>query len=388
MTYSDKNIPKLTPREHIRRRPGVYVGGTGKRGLHHLVYEILDHMAEEAYINRCDHIWVDILANDKIRLRDNSQGLPTERYEGTDLIWLEAIIEDLGVPKTKFDEDAYKVMGGLHGLGIAPVNMLSQNFTIENYRNGTYWRKTYQQGIASSPLIRISDEQSQSTQGLLVEFQPDETIFDDVNFDRTTVENRAEQIARLTPNLTVEVTDHREPNSDTTIFYYAEGLKTWVEEQTKSSHIFHNVIHIQEEVKIPTENNPNRMIGIEIAFQFSDSSEGQVLGYVNTVRTPKGGTHIAPLKATILSALNEYIEYEYSDFDSKNLLTWNDIKDGLFAVISIRHPDPQFQSPTKLRLNNKDIYGAVANLIYSNFNWDYYNNRKMIDSILNHLLGE
>lgn len=379
--YPEKSFP-MSPREHVRRRPGMYVGGTGERALHHLVYQILDHMVEEAFVGRCNHIWIEIQENNKVVLRDNSQGLPTALYRDTDFSWMEVLLQDIGNSKSKFEPDAYQITGGLHGLGFATINVLSDYFRVENYHDGTLWRQTYHQGIPTTPVVKIRDTRTESIHGTHIHFQPDFTIFDKIELNIEKILKRAKDVAMFTPRLTVEVSDTRSNLVSNKVFYYPDGLKAWIIQQNISNEGLHDLIHLQEDIILTRADGSKIAFGLEIAFQFSSGKNGKICSYVNTVETPEG-THITAFKSALLSCINEYVA---QDIDNHREYTWQDISDKVSAIISVRHAEPQFVSPTKINLGNTEIYGPIAGVVYSSFSsawsWD---NRKVIKRIVDNL---
>lgn len=378
----------MTPREHVQMRPGMYIGGTDSRGLHHLVYEILDHMVEEVFIGRCQHIWLELRPDYAVFIRDDSEGLPVDKYGDTAFSQMEILMQSVGSGKSKFDDEAYRVTGGLHGLGLAAINALTSEMLVENNRDGYMWRQEYKQGKPVSLLTKVRELTTEEKTGTSFTFKPDFTILETNLFDRDKLMERCQELAYQNPNLTIIFRDMRFDEDLEKAFYAAEGLKTMVEDMNKNNTPLHEAVHIRDEAVIPRPDNPNFTVGIEIAFQFSDGTHSTVQGYVNTVKTPEGGTHVAALKATLLSALNERLSDEFT-FDKTGMLTWDEIKIGLSAIITIRHPDPQFQSPTKIKLGNTEIYGPVAGLVWSafssHFSWDH---QDILERIVTHYLSK
>jgi DNA gyrase subunit B len=355
---------RLSPLEHVRKRPGMYVGGTDSRALHHLAYEVLDHMAEEAFVGRCNHIWIELLANHEITIRDDSHGIPVDLYKNTSVTKLEAIMQEFGFFKSEFEPTVYRVTGGLHGVGLSVVNALSAEMKIENKRDGFLWEQTYQQGIPQTPVSKVKLETENDT-GTTFTFKPDYSIFEAVDFDLQKLEKRAQELAYQISDLEVSIRDLRVEPPYHRQFHYPDGLKMLVTELNAGSKPLHEPIHVSENMMIHRNDKPDIVVGIEFAFQFSEGDLSHLYGYANTVETLSGGTHLAALRSALLSCFNEYLEtYHFEDAEP---FTWNEIASGLSAAISIRLPQPSFVSPTKVQLANPEIYGPVAGLVFRLF---------------------
>lgn len=381
---SSASIRDMSPRDHIRLRPGMYIGGKDARSLHHLIYEVLDHMVEEAFIGRCNDILIELRHNNEICLRDNSAGLPIGRYRDTSFTEMEVLLQAIGTSKRDLEPVAYQTVGGLHGLGLAVVNCLCDRFEVENYRDGTIWRQSYAYGKPVSPITQVRDNVPDRT-GTTFVFHPDHSILDQNDFDAVRVENRAREVAFLTPGLRVVVSDVRVDPARQSTFHYPDGLKSLVARRNADNHGFHEPVYIYQNISIPRTGEPDLVIGIQIAFQFSDGNEGYVRGYSNTVETPEGGTHLAALKSALLSCLNGYMEYYPGKFGEYTDFTWDEIAPGLAAVVSIHHPKPAFISPTKVQLGNAEIFGPIAGLVFSAFNW--LHESKTLGIIVQHYLS-
>ncbi len=378
---------RLDPREHVRMRPGMYVGGTGTHALHHLIYEVLDHMAEEAFLGRCDYIEIELRHENEVLLRDNGVGLPTAQYKDTPFTETEVLLQDTAASKSYLETDPYYNKGGLQGFGLAVVNILCDQFIVENYRDGVMWRQSYAYGKPTSPLIQMPEQHTPQA-GTTFVFHPDYSIFDENQFDVAHVEKRAKEVAFLIPNLSVEVRDVRVDPVHVTSFHYPEGLKSLVTQLNADNHCFHEPVYIDQTVSIPQTDKPDLKVVIQIAFQFSDGEDSYIRGYVNNVETSQGGTHLTALKAALLSCLNEYMESHPTKSSSDKSFIWDDIAVGLAAVVSIYHPDPRFVGAIKVQLANTELFGPVAGLVFEAFNeLQSRNHYEILDAIIRHHLS-
>lgn len=378
---SSASIRDMSLRDHVRLRPGMYIGGKDARSLHHLIYEVLDHMVEEALIGRCNDILIELRHNNEICLRDNSAGLPIGRYRDTPFTEMEVLLQDLATSKHDLEPVAYQTVGGRHGLGLAAVNYLCDRFEVENYRDGTIWRQSYAHGKPVSPVTQTCDNAPNRT-GTTFVFHPDYSILDQNDFDVVRIENRAREVAFLTPGLRVEVSDIRVDPAHKAVFHYSDGLKSLIAHCNANYHSFHEPVYIYQNISIPRTGKPDLVMGIQIAFQFSAGSGSYVRTYVNTDETPEGGTHLAALKSALLSCLNGYMEYYPEEFDEHTDFTWNEIAPGLAAVVSIHHPNPQYAGATKAELGSVEVFGPIAGLVFEAFNW-----RHGVGKIVQHYLS-
>jgi DNA gyrase subunit B len=365
---TDEHIRSLSPLEHIRLRPGMYVGGIDTRAMHHLVYEVLDHMVEEAFVGRCDHIWIELRDDNEISIRDNSMGLPVKPYKETPLTQMEAILEIIGLRKPQLEPEVYqyRVTGGLHGVGLGAVMALSARMTVQNQREGFLWQKTYEKGqaqtiLSKSPLIDPNET------GTTFIFRPDDTIFEPNVFDQMRLEKRAQQLTALHAGLSITLTDMRIQPVWQHTYVAPEGLKTLVKDMPQSAHALHEPVHSQQDVVISREGKPDITVGLEIAFQFSTDDTTHLYSYINTVEITDGGTQITALKTALVRQFNRYLKSYPDRFAKMPHFTWSEIFRGLTAAISIRHPQPSFASPTKVQLGNPEIEAPVSQLVSKAF---------------------
>lgn len=359
MNYNASQILYIDPLEHVRMRPGMYLGGTDKQALHQVVFELLGHMLNEVEVGRCDHIWLELRPNNELYLRDNSLGLPTDIFRDN-MTQMEALFEYTFNIKASFEPNIYQAIR-LHTMGLGVVRALSEKLVVENYHEGTLWRKTYSQGNTQTPLLRIRDAKSARTQGTHITFKPDYTIFEANDFEFNLIEKRAREFAFLHPAVTIELRDLRtQPTTEATL-HYPQGLKTRLREISATYQPWHEPLHIRAEVYVPRKNQPNvtDKVGIEIALQFSDRPDYEVRSYVNTFET-LGGTHVTGLQSGLVQGVNQSAQ----EFGKQVDVTWSDIAIGLTAIIALRHPDPIFENKAAVKFLNPNVFGVVTGLVF------------------------
>lgn len=365
--YDPKAIQKLDPREHIRFRPGMYVGGTGLRALHHLVYEVLDNSVESAFVGKCDTITLRILPDNKISITDNDQLFPEKLHQST---WdekhnkhaLDVFMTEIGAGN-KFDNETYRVTGGLHGVGISAICALSSSTEVIVHYDNTVWKRSYREGL---PIGAIQQYQSpvDVTDGFTMTFQPDFSIMDEGEFDYDRLAKRCSQVAYNTPNLTVTLIDERvEPHREE-IFHKPDGLKSMVMDLNKDKTPLHDIIHFNKEIEAEDRRGNKYYYFIEVAMQYTDSDEVIEEHFVNTVANIQGGVHIDGFRLAIQRVVDGYFN---NSSNPQQDLHWSELTRGLTVAIGIRHPDVQFQSPTKTHLMNPEIMGGVFELVSAHF---------------------
>jgi len=342
---------------HVRKRPGMYVGGTDLRALHHMVYEILDNSAEEAYIDRCTEISLALRPNQEICIQDNSEGLLVGMDEESGKNKLQVLLTQF-VSKEQFDADRPTITGGLHGVGLAAVNALSEYFVAEIRRDGYLWRQRYAQGMPQSDAEQVRLLKANESTGNQFVFRPDFSIMDQMDCDYMTLRQRCQELAYLIGNLAVTITDQRNDQEQSETFYSEKGLLTLLQVISSGCDTWLPPFYVREEVKTLLHTGKTVSMGVEVALQFTDCHDTVLQGYSNTVQNSDGGTHITGLKAGIVAAINQAF---YQEFE------WRDIAPGIRAAVSVRHPDPQFQSPTKMILGNPEVFITVVGYVYSAF---------------------
>ena len=346
-SYQAENIQVLKGLEAVRKRPSMYVGDTGQRGLHHLIYEVLDNSIDEALAGYCNTIKVIVHKDGSVAVGDNGRGIPVDIHKGENKSALEVVMTILHAGG-KFDKKNYQVSGGLHGVGISVVNALSKLLIVQVKRDGKLYQQTYSKGLKTSEVEVVGDT---SETGTTVTFYPDEEIFEDIEFKYSVLSTRLKELAFLNKNIKIEVLDERVGKSET--FQYEGGIKSFVESLNLGKQVLHPVIFI--------ENNSNEKVQIEIAMQYNNSYVETTHSFVNMIHTTEGGTHEEGWRTALTRVVNEYIKKNKTT-DIK--LTGEDTREGLSAIISIKVPEPQFEGQTKTKLGNSDVKGIVSSIVY------------------------
>jgi DNA gyrase subunit B len=375
--YSAKNITVLEGLEAVRKRPGMYIGSTGLRGLHHLVWEVVDNSVDEALAGRCDHITVELLEDGGVRIGDDGSGIPVDLHEKEGRSALEVVLTVLHAGG-KFDSQAYAVSGGLHGVGISVVNALSERLLAEVERDGARWRQTYQRGIPDGPIEQVGDS---DRTGTTITFWPDRDIFESTEFVADTIVRRLRDTAFLTAGLRIALTDARpqsdpEPDLDapageprtardgprTWEFHAPGGLADFVDHirATRNKEALHPTIHFEAE-----EEGPNGPQSVELACQWIDDFNDALLSFANTINTHEGGTHEEGFRTALTSVVNRYAK-DKNLLRSKEVetLSGDDLRGGLVAIVSVKVGDPQFEGQTKTKLGNTEVKSFVQRVTY------------------------
>lgn len=365
-SYSAKNITVLEGLEAVRRRPGMYIGSTGPRGLHHLVWEVVDNSVDEALAGRCDAIEVTLLADGGMRISDNGSGIPVDQHEKEGRSALEVVLTVLHAGG-KFDSQAYAVSGGLHGVGISVVNALSSRLVAEVVRDGGLYRQTYQCGEPDAPVERVGDAPADGLTGTTISFWPDPDVFvEGVEFSWETITRRLRDTSFLTAGLKITVTDER-PHDDevprSVTFHAPGGLRDFVEhiQTTKAKEGLHETIHFEAE-----EEGPNGKQSVEVALQWIHDYNDSILSFANTINTHEGGTHEEGFRTALTSVVNRWAK-DKSLLRSKDVdsLTGDDLRSGLVAIVSVKVGDPQFEGQTKTKLGNSEVKSFVQTVSYA-----------------------
>ncbi len=365
--YSAKNIQKLEPREHVRRRPGMYVGGTDERALHHLIYEVVDNSIDEALAGRCDRIEVILHEDGAATIKDNGVGIPVDEHESGKPA-LELVMTEGGTGG-KFDNEAYKVSGGLHGVGVFAVNALSSELTATVYRDGHVWRQTYCVGKATSKVRKLRELEPGEDSGTVIKFMPDFSVMEQNEFNFNTLMTRFREMAFVTGKVTIKLRDERvKPIAREASFYFEGSLRSFVYYLNRSRRAIHSIIHADRDISLVDRNERPYTVGVEVAFQYADVATSNELAFTNTINTPDGGTHVTGLRSSITGVINRYAKRAGLLKDKDGNFSGNDTLEGLTAVVSIKHPDPQFESQTKVKLLNPEVQGAVSQVVTEAFN--------------------
>ena len=345
--YGASQIQVLEGLEAVRKRPGMYIGSTGPRGLHHLVYEIVDNSIDEALQGYCDRIYVSLNEDGSVTVKDDGRGIPVEIHPKTGKSTLETVLTVLHAGG-KFGGGGYKVSGGLHGVGISVVNALSKWLVADVYRDGKIYRQTYEKGITTSELEVVGESHNTGT---IINFMPDETIFDEIEFKYETLEHRLRELSFLNKGVKIVFEDKREGSQRKKEFHYEGGLVEFVKYLNKTKTPIHDdVVYIDKKVGDSI---------VEIAMQYTDGYTENIYSFANNIDTHEGGTHLAGFKAALTKTVNDYAKRNKLIKENEGNLTGEDIREGLTAVISVKLPDPQFEGQTKTKLGNTYMRGNV-----------------------------
>ena len=345
--YGASQIQVLEGLEAVRKRPGMYIGSTGPRGLHHLVYEIVDNSIDEALQGYCDRIYVSLNEDGSVTVKDDGRGIPVEIHPKTGKSTLETVLTVLHAGG-KFGGGGYKVSGGLHGVGISVVNALSKWLVADVYRDGKIYRQSYEKGITTSALEVVGESHHTGT---IINFMPDETIFDEIEFKYETLEHRLRELSFLNKGVKIVFEDKREGSQRKKEFHYEGGLVEFVKYLNKTKTPIHDdVVYIDKKVGDSI---------VEIAMQYTDGYTENIYSFANNIDTHEGGTHLAGFKAALTKTVNEYAKRNKLIKENEGNLTGEDIREGLTAVISVKLPDPQFEGQTKTKLGNTYMRGNV-----------------------------
>ena len=353
--YGADQIQILEGLEAVRKRPGMYIGSTSSRGLHHLVYEIVDNSVDEALAGYCDHIQVFINPDNSITVIDNGRGIPVGINHKAGLPAVEVVFTVLHAGG-KFGGGGYKGSGGLHGVGASVVNALSDWLEVEICHEGKVYRQRYEKGHVVYKL-KVVDECDPEKTGTKVTFLPDETIFEDTVFDYDTLKQRFREMAFLTKGLRISLTDLRDEEPKERVFHYEGGIKEFVQYLNRSkTPLYEQIIYCEG-----TKDN----VEVEVAMQHNDSYTDNTYGFVNNITTPEGGTHVVGFRNAITKTFNDYARKNKLLKESEPNLSGEDIREGLTAIISVKIEDPQFEGQTKQKLGNSEARGAVDSIVSS-----------------------
>jgi DNA gyrase subunit B len=351
--YEAGDIQVLEGLEAVRKRPGMYIGSTGPRGLHHLVYEIVDNSVDEALAGYCDNIDIVITKAGNIRVTDNGRGIPVDMHPVEKRPAVEVVLTVLHAGG-KFGGGGYAVSGGLHGVGASVVNALSSTLSVEVHRDGFIWRQGYSIGVPDAPLAK--GEKTDRT-GTTIEFTPSSDIFETVDYDYETLRQRFQQMCFLNKGLKINLLDERDGRKDN--YYYERGLADYVEYLNSAKKV--ETIH-DEIISIETETK-EKTISVEIAMQWTTGYNEGVHTYANTINTHEGGTHEEGFRAALTSLLNKYARDKSLLKEKDDNLTGDDVREGLTAVVSLKLTEPQFEGQTKTKLGNTEAKAFVQKVV-------------------------
>ena len=353
--YSADSIQALEGMEHVRKRPSMYIGDVGVRGLHHLVYEVVDNSIDEAMAGHCSEISVIINEDDSITVEDNGRGIPVGIHQKEGVSALEVVMTKIGAGG-KFDNDSYKVSGGLHGVGVSVVNALSDHLKATVFRDGKIWEQEYEKGKTLYP---VRENGKSDKTGTLVTFRPDVSIFKDVqSYNYETLSNRMRELSFLNKGITINLTDRRKKVDDDfkkESFHSDEGLKEFIKFLDENREPL-----IPEVISIEGQKND---VPVEIAMIYNSSFNENIHSYVNNINTHEGGTHLSGFRRGLTSTLKKYADSSGLLDKIKFEISGDDFREGLTAIISVKVAEPQFEGQTKTKLGNKEVTSAVSQAV-------------------------
>lgn len=349
-SYDESQIQVLEGLEAVRKRPGMYIGSTSSRGLHHLVYEIVDNSIDEALAGFCDEILVSINEDNSITVIDNGRGMPTGIHPKMGKSAVEVIMTVLHAGG-KFGGGGYKVSGGLHGVGASVVNALSEWCEVTVSRDGEVWQQRYARGVAISDLAKIGSTEEHGTK---VSFKPDTEIFEETEYDFEILANRLRELAFLNKGIRIVLTDKREDNKQE-IYHYEGGIKEFVEYLNRNKEVLH-----QDPIYVEGERDG---IIVEVSLQYNDGYNENLYSFANNIDTIEGGTHLSGFKTALTRVINDYGKrFNHLKENDKNL-SGDDIREGLTAVVSVKISEPQFEGQTKTKLGNSEVRSVVDSIV-------------------------
>jgi DNA gyrase subunit B len=356
--YGAEAITVLEGREAVRKRPAMYIGSTGDLGLHHLVYEIVDNSVDEALAGFCDKVDVTIHLDNSVTVEDNGRGIPVDIHKGEKRPAAEVVMTVLHAGG-KFDSNAYKVSGGLHGVGASVVNFLSEWLRMEIRRDNGVFEQEYKRGIPVAPLKKTGTSKRRGTK---ITFKPDQEIFSTAEFSFERLSERLREKAFLNKGIKITITDEREETEKQHEFYYEGGIAEFVKHLNKNKNVLNpKPIYFEKTASDDDE------LTIEIAMQYNDGYDEKVFSFANNINTVDGGTHLSGFRSALSKSINKYAQSSGLIKDFKSQLTGDDVREGLVAVIAVKLPQPQFEGQTKGKLNS-DVQGPVTSFFYDKLN--------------------
>ncbi len=372
--YDATSITVLEGLEAVRKRPAMYIGDIGVRGLHHLIWEVVDNAVDEALAGHCDEVWLTIETDGSLTVRDNGRGIPVDMHATMKKPALEVVMTTLHAGG-KFDNDSYKVSGGLHGVGVSCVNALSEWCKVEVLRDGKLYSQEYHRGTPTAPMATKPADKKDKGSGTTVRFKPDGTIFETVDFHWDTVASRLRELAYLNSGLTMHLHDER---TDKKMDYFAKGgITEFVKFLNTNKEVLHKPVVFSRE-----RDN----VAVEISLQYNDTYAETLLSFVNNINTIEGGTHVGGFRSALTRTLVNYAKSEGLMKSLKADIGGEDVREGLVAVISVKMQNPQFEGQTKTKLGNSEIKGAVETVVGEGLREYFEENpsvaRKIVDKMI------
>jgi DNA gyrase subunit B len=377
--YSADSITVLEGLEAVRRRPGMYVGGTDIKALHHLIYEVVDNSIDEALAGYCDRIQVIIHPDNSVSVIDNGRGIPVAKHAQKKVSSLQLVMTTLHAGG-KFDRSSYKVSGGLHGVGVSAVNALSEWTVAEVARDGGVWQQKYERGLPLGPVKQIAklpkDHDDQT--GTKITFRFDPEIFKGVEgYNWNTLLTRFREMAFVTKGIWITFKDERPGQEREHNFYFEGGVTSFVRYLNRNRRPLHDPVHVEKMVDD---------IGVEVSIQYTDAYTESVYAFANTIHTPDGGTHLTGLRGALTRTINDYARKNSFLKDNESNFSGDDTREGLTAIVSIKHPDPQFESQTKVKLMNAEVKTIVESVVANEFSAFLEQNYRSAKSIVDKCL--
>jgi len=406
-TYDASHITVLEGLQPVRERPAMYIGSTDARGLHHLVYEVVDNSLDEGLAGFCDRIWVTIHTDGSVSVLDNGRGIPVDAMNNTKKSALEVVLTVLHAGG-KFDKNTYQVSGGLHGVGVSVVNALSRWLHARVYREGNVYEMRFERGRTTGSIERRQEDLSEMEaryaawygekpplqvpdraqflamngkrlSGTLISFLPDDTIFETTAFDYDILAHRLRELAFLNSGIRIHISDERTGDAET--FYYEGGIAEYVRFLNAGNEPLHpDIICLKK-------NDPENMTDIEVALQYTTAFSEQVFSYVNSVNTREGGTHLEGFRSAITKAINNSAKKNNLIKEAGLAIRGEDVREGLTAIVSVKLANPQFEGQTKMRLGNSNVKGIVDSLVYQSLSDYFEENPKVLSAIVEKVIS-
>ena len=348
--YDASSIQVLEGLDPVRKRPGMYIGSTDSRGLHHLVWEVVDNAIDEAMAGYCENIVIKIHKDGSISVSDDGRGIPVEKHEKTGISAVETVLTVLHAGG-KFGGSGYKVSGGLHGVGVSVVNALSVRTEVTVDRDGGKYFVAFERGVPAEPLKKIAD---QDRKGTIVQFWPDGDIFETLDFDFAVLKKRLRQQAYLTRGITITIFDEREGQEQACQFYFEGGISSFVRHLNAGKNTISKILMLEGEM----DN-----VAVEIAMQYTQEFRENIQTFANNIQTVEGGTHLSGFQTALTRVINKYARDKGLLKDKEPNFTNDDVKEGLTAIISVKIPEPQFEGQTKSKLGNSEVRGIVSKVM-------------------------
>ncbi|MDO8471658.1 MAG: DNA topoisomerase (ATP-hydrolyzing) subunit B [bacterium] len=375
--YGAEQITVLEGLEPVRKRPGMYIGGTSEEGLHHLLWEVFDNAIDEAMADRCDTIEIKLLADDWVSVADNGHGIPIETHKKTGKSALETVLTVLHAG-SKFGGGGYKVSGGLHGVGVSVVNALSEKLRAEVKIGGKFYQQDYERGKAKAKLkeIKLPEDDlfyKKHESGTRISFKADSQIFPIIKYSRKTIYNHIRQQAYLTKGVKITISDERKERAHEYNFFFDGGIASYVRYLSRSHKLIAEPVFYAEEA---VDN-----VIVEVAFAYADDYNERTFAFANNIYNPEGGTHLVGFRTSLTRVINAYAK-KNSLVKESDSFTGEDVKEGLTAVVSVRLPDPQFEGQTKAKLGNPEIRSMVDTVVTKNLGYFLEENPKTAKQII------